>query len=321
MIRGIAVVVAFVVWTVTSAFAQNYPTKPIRMIVPFPAGGGADLWARVIGQKLSEAWGQNVVVDNRAGASGIIGTELVSKAAPDGDTLLLGTTGTHATNPVVFRKLPYDPIRDFAPITNFVDTPFMLVVHPSVVVKSLQELIGFAKARPGQLTYASFGNGSSAHLAGELFRSMARIDILHIPYKGGAPAVSDLVGGQVSMMFNSLPAVVPQVKAGRLRGIAIASPQRANAAADVPTFAEAGLPGVEAGSWYGVFAPARTPEAVVVKLHSGIAAVLKLPDVQQRLTAEGAVAIGNSPEQFAAQIKGDIAKWGKVVQESGLQTE
>ena len=321
MIRSIAVVAAFIMGSVTGAFAQTSPAKPLRIIVPFPAGGGADLWARVIGQKLGEAWGQNVIVDNRAGASGIIGTELVSKAAPDGDTLLLGTTGTHATNPVVFRKLPYDPLRDFAPITNFVDTPFMLVVHPSVVVKSLQELIGFAKARPGQLTYASFGNGSSAHLAGELFRSMARIDILHIPYKGGAPAVSDLVGGQVSMMFNSLPAVVPQVKAGRLRGIAIASPQRANAAADVPTFAEAGLPGVEAGSWYGVFAPARTPEAVVVKLHSGIAAVLKLPDVQQRLTAEGAVAIGNSPEQFAAQIKGDIAKWGKVVQESGLQTE
>ena len=321
MIRGIAVVAAFMVWPVTSAFAQTYPTKPIRIIVPFPAGGGADLWARVIGQKLGEAWGQNVIVDNRAGASGMIGTELVGKAAPDGDTLLLGTTGTHATNPVVFRKLSYDPVKDFVPITNFVDTPFMLVVHPSVVVKSLQELIGFAKARPGQLTYASFGNGSSAHLAGELFKSMARIDVLHVPYKGGAPAVSDLIGGQVSMMFNSLPAVVPQVKAGRLRGIAIASLQRANAAAEVPTFAEAGLPGVEAGSWYGVFAPARTPAAVVAKLHSGIAAVLKLPDVQQRLTAEGAVAIGNSPEQFAAQIKGDIAKWGKVVQESGLQTE
>lgn len=321
MIRSIAVIAAFMMCPVTSAFAQAYPTKPIRIIVPFPAGGGADLWARIIGQKLGEAWGQNVIVDNRAGASGIIGTELVSKAAPDGDTLLLGTTGTHATNPVVFRKLPYDPLRDFAPITNFVDTPFMLVVHPSIAVKSLQDLIGFAKARPGQLTFASFGNGSSAHLAGELFKSMAKIDLLHVPYKGGPPAVSDLVGGQVSMMFNSLPAVVPQVKAGRLRGIAIASPQRANSSVEVPTFAEAGLPGVEAGSWYGVFAPARTPEAVVAKLHSGIAAVLKLPDVQQRLTAEGAVAIGNSPEQFAAQIKGDIAKWGKVVQESGLQTE
>ena len=321
MIKGLMVVVAFMIWPASGAFAQAFPSKPMRIIVPFPAGGGADLWARIIGQKLVEAWGQNVIVDNRAGASGIIGTELVSKAPPDGETLLLGTTGTHATNPVVFKKLPYDPIKDFAPVTNFVDTPFMLVVHPSIAVKSLQDLIGFAKARPGQLTFASFGNGSSAHLAGELFKSMAKIDLLHVPYKGGPPAVSDLVGGQVSMMFNSLPAVVPQVKAGRLRGIAIASSQRANAAADVPTFAEGGLPGVEAGSWYGVFAPARTPEAVVAKLHSGIAAVLKLPDVQQRLIAEGAVAIGNSPDQFAAQIKGDIAKWGKVVQESGLKTE
>ena len=321
MIKSIALVAACIVWSVTGAFAQTFPARSMRIVVPFPAGGGADLWARIIGQKLGEAWGQNVIVDNRAGASGIIGTELVSKAAPDGDTLLLGTTGTHAPNPVVFKKLSYDPLRDFAPITNFVDTPFMLVVHPSIAVKSLQALIGFAKARPGQLTYASFGNGSSAHLAGELFKSLAKIDLLHVPYKGGPPAVSDLVGGQVSMMFNSLPAVVPQVKAGRLRGIAIASPHRANAAADIPTFAEAGLPGVEAGSWYGVFAPARTPAVVVAKLHSGIAALLKLPDVQQRLTAEGAVAIGNSPEQFAAQIKGDIAKWGKVVQESGLQIE
>ena len=321
MIRSIAVVAAFMMLPGTSALAQTYPTKPMRIIVPFPAGGGADLWARVIGQKLSEAWGQNVIVDNRAGASGIIGTELAGKALPDGYTLLLGTTGTHATNPVMFKKLPYDSTKDFAPVTNFVDTPFMLVVHPSVPVKSLQELISIAKARPGQLTYASFGSGSSAHLAGELFKSMARIDILHIPYKGGPPAVSDLIGGQVSMMFNSMPAVVSLVKAGRLRGIAVAALQRVNAAPDVPTFAEAGSPGVEAGSWYGVFAPARTPAAVVAKLHSGIVAVLKLPDVQQRLVGEGAVAIGNTPEQFAAQIRGDIAKWGKVARESGRQIE
>ena len=235
--------------------------------------------------------------------------------------MLIGSVTTLATGPLLAKNVGYDPLKDFAPVTNFVDTPFMLVLHPSIAVKSLQDLIGFAKARPGQLTFASFGNGSSAHLAGELFKSMARIDVLHVPYKGGPPAVSDLVGGQVSMMFNSLPAVVPQVKAGRLRGIAIASPQRANAAADIPTFAEAGLPGVEAGSWYGVFAPARTPEAVVARLHSAIAAVLKLPDVQQRLTTEGAVAIGNTPEQFTAQIKDDIAKWGKVVRESGLQTD
>ncbi len=321
MIRSVAVVAAFIMGSVTGSFAQTFSAKPMRIIVPFPAGGGADLWARVIAQKLGEAWGQNVIVDNRAGASGIIGTELASKAMPDGDTLLLGTTGTHATNPVVFRKLPYDPIKDFAPITNFVDTPFMLVVHSSVPAKSVKELIALAKARPGQLTYASFGNGSSAHLAGELFKSMAKIDAVHVPYKGGAPAMIDLLGGHVSMMFNSLPAVVPQVKAGRLRGLAVASLQRANAAPDIPTFAEAGLPGVEAGSWYGVFAPAGTPSGVIAKLHSEIVNMLKLPDVQQRLILEGADPIGNSPAEFAAQVRGDLAKWGKVARESGIRAE
>lgn len=321
MIKNILTVVALAIWPVSSGVAQSFPTKPIRFIVPFPAGGGADLWARVIGQKLTETWGQNVIVDNRSGASGIIGTELVSKAAPDGYTLLMGTTGTHATNPVVFSKLPYDSIQDFAPISNFVDTPFMLVVHPSVPVKSLRDLIGFAKARRGQLNYASFGNGSSAHLAGELFKSVAKLDILHVPYRGGPPAMIDLVGGQVSMMFNSLPAVIPQVKSGRLRGIAVASAARAKGIPGIPTFAEAGLPGFEAGSWYGVFAPAGTPSAVIAKLHSEIVNMLKVPDVQQRLASEGADPVGNSPAEFAAQVKGDLAKWGKVARESGIRAE
>jgi tripartite-type tricarboxylate transporter receptor subunit TctC len=321
MIRSIAVVAAFMMWPVSSGVAQSFPTKPIRFIVPFPAGGGADLWARVIGQKLTDAWGQNVIVDNRGGASGIIGTELASKAAPDGYTLLMGTTGTHATNPVVFSKLPYDPVKGFAPVSNFVDTPFMLVVHPSVLVKSVRELIGFAKARPGQVTYASFGNGSSAHLAGELFKSLAKINIVHVPYRGGAPAMNDLVGGQVSMMFNSLPAVILLVKARRLRGIAVASAKRVKAAPDIPTFAEGGLPGMEAGSWYGVFAPAGTPRAVIAELYSEIVHILKLPDVQQRLVTEGADPIGNTPEQFTAQLEDDIAKWGKVARESGIHAD
>ncbi len=323
MIKGISVVVSIiianVIWPVSSGVAQSFPAKPIRLIVPFPAGGGADLWARLIGQKLMEAWGQNVIVDNRGGASGIIGTELASKAAPDGYTLLIGTTGTHATNPVVFNKLPYDPVKGFAPVSNFVDTPFMLVAHPSVPVKSVKELIALAKAHPGLFTYASFGNGSSAHLAGELFKSVAGINIRHVPYRGGAPAMNDLVGGQVSMMFNSLPAVIPLVKAGRLRGIAVASASRVKVAPDIPTFAEEGLPGMEAGSWYGVFAPAGTPKAVIVGLYSEIVHILKLPDIQLRLIAEGADPIGNTPEQFTAQIEGEIAKWGKVVQESGIQ--
>lgn len=322
MIRSILVIVALVsMWPVSSGMAQSFPTKPIRFIVPFPAGGGADLWARVIGQKLTEAWGQNVIVDNRSGASGIIGTELASKAVPDGYTLLMGTTGTHATNPVVFSKLPYHPIKDFAPVSNFVDTPFMLIAHPSVPAKSLRDLIGLAKARPGQLNYASFGNGSSAHLAGELFRSAAKLDIVHVPYKGGAPAMIDLLGGQVSMMFNSLPAVIPHVKSGRLRGIAVASATRAKGMSDIPTFAEAGLPGFEAGSWYGVFAPAGTPSAVIAKLHSEIVNMLKYPDVQQRLVSEGADPIGNAPEQFAAQVERDITKWGRVARESGIRAE
>jgi len=321
MIRGISIAVALVICPVGNGLGQSFPTKPIRIIVPFPAGGGADLWARVIGQKLTEVWAQNVIIDNRAGASGIIGTELASKAVPDGYTLLLGTTGTHATNPVVFSKLPYDSLKDFVPISNFVDTPFMLVVHPSVPVKSLSQLIGLAKARPGQATYASFGNGSSAHLAGELFKSMAKLDILHVSYRGGPPAMIDLLGGQVSMMFNSLPAVIPHVKSGRLRGIAVASAGRAKGIPGIPTFAEAGLPGFEAGSWYGVFAPAGTPGAVIVKLHSEIVNMLKYPDVQQRLVLEGADPIGNSPVEFAAQVKGDLAKWGKVARESGIRAE
>ena len=303
------------------ASAQQYPDRPLRIIVPFPAGGGADLWARLIAQKIGDAWGQNVVVDNRAGASGIIGTELAAKAAGDGHTLLLGTTGTHATNPVVFRKLPYDAIRDFAPITNFVDTPFMLVVHPTVAAHSVAELVSLAQSKPKQLTYASFGNGSSSHLVAELFKSTARVDVVHVPYKGGPPAMTDLLGGHVMMMFNSLPAVLPQLKAGRLRGLAVASARRVRSAPDLPTFAEAGVPGVEGGSWYGLFAPARTPAPIVGKLHHEIAGLLKLPEIEKRLAVEGADPIGNSPQQFAAQVKADLVKWGKVARDAGIQPE
>lgn len=321
MIRSIALAVACICCPVTGALAQSFPTKPIRIIVPFPAGGGADLWARLIAKKLTEKWGQNVIVDNRAGASGIIGTELASKAHPDGYTLLMGTTGTHATNPVVFTKLPYDAVKDFAPVSNFVDTPFMLVIHPSVPAKTTKDLLALAKARPEQLTYASFGNGSSAHLAGELFKAIAKIKIVHVPYRGGAPATNDLLGGQVLTMFNSLPAILPHVKSGRLRGIAVAATQRAKDAPDIPTFAEEGLPGVEAGSWYGVFAPAGTPDAVIIKINSELVRMLGSPDIQHRLLAESADPVGNSPEQFAAEVRRDIVKWRKVAQESGISAQ
>lgn len=305
----------------SAVLAQGFPAKPIRFVVPFPAGGGADLWARLIAQKLTQAWGQNLIIDNRSGASGIIGTETAAKAAPDGYTLLMGTTGTHTTNPVVFGKLPYDPLKDFAPISNFVDTPFMLVVHPSVPATSVKALVVLAKGRPGQATYASFGNGSSAHLAGELFKSTAGVNIIHVPYRGGPPAMSDLIGGQVSMMFNSLPAIIPQVKAQRLRALAIASSARSKGLPDVPTFAEEGLPAVEAGSWYGVFAPAGTPAAVIGKLNAELVRMLQSTEIQQRLLAEGADPIGNTPEQFAAQVERDIAKWAKVVSTSGIRAE
>ena len=319
-VRAVAVSVCLA-WWISDAWAQPYPARPIRIIVPFPAGGGADLWARLIAQQLGATWGQNIVVDNRAGASGIIGTEIAARAAPDGYTLLLGTTGTHATNPTVFKKLPYDPVRDFAPITNFVDTPFMLVSHPSVPAASVAELVRLARAKPREFSYASFGNGSSAHLVGELFKSIAKIDLTHVPYKGGPPAMTDLLGGHVAVMFNSLPAVVPLIKVGRLRGLAIASTRRARSAPDIPTFAEVGLPGVEGGSWYGLFAAARTPTAIISMLHSEIAGLLRLPEIEKRLIDEGAEPVGNSPERFTAQVKADIVKWRGVARDAGIQPE
>ena len=275
----------------------------------------------MIAQQLGANWGQNFVIDNRAGASGIIGTELAAKAVPDGYTLLLGTTGTHTTNPAVFKKLPSDPLGSFAPVTNLVDTPFMLVAHLSMLATSVSELVQLARSKPRDFSYASFGNGSSAHLVGELFKIIAKIDLTHIPYKGGPSAMTDLLGGHVTMMFNSLPAVVPLIKAGRLRGFAIASTRRARSAPDIPTFAEAGFARVEGGSWYGLFAPAGTSAPIIKKLHSEVAGLLKLPEIEKRLIIEGADAIGNSPEQFAAQVKADIVKWRGVARDAGIQSE
>ncbi len=317
-VYSLAVAAVFTVF-VQSPLAQTYPAKSIRVIVPFPAGGNADVFARALAQKMADAWSQGVVVDNRAGAAGIIGTQLVAKAPADGYTLLMGTTGTHTTNPAVYEKLPYDPVKDFAPVSNFADSPFLLVVHPSIPAQNLKQLIALAKARPGQLHYASFGTGSSAHLAGEMLRTAAGINIVHVPYKGGPPALADVVGGHVALMFNALPAVIPQVKAGKLRAIAIAAQKRAPSAPDMPTFAEGGIPDFEAGSWYGVLAPAGTPRDVIAKLHGEIVRVLALPDVKQRLAAEGAVGIGNTPEQFADQIRKDMARWAKVAKAANVK--
>jgi len=303
---------------VVTTQAQPYPAKPIRIVVPFPAGGNADIFARAYAQKLGDAWKQTPIVDNRAGAAGIIGSQFVARSPADGYTLLFGTTGTHTTNPAVYAKLPYDPVKDFAPVSNFADSPFLLVVHPSVPANTLQGLVALAKSRPGQLDYASFGAGSSAHLAGEMLRTMAGINIVHVAYKGGPPAVTDLVGGHVSLMFNSLPAVLPLVKAERLRALAVASARRAPTLPELPTFTEAGLSGFEAGSWYGVLAPAGTPREAITKLHAETVRMLALPDIKQKLATEGAEAIGNTPEEFAAQIQRDMARWAKVARDAKI---
>lgn len=303
------------------AIAQTYPGKPIRIIVPFPAGGNADILARILGQKMAESLGQQIIVDNRAGAAGIIGAQAAAKSPPDGYTLFMGTTGTQTTNPAVYAKLPYDPLRDFAPVSNFAGSPYVLVVHPSLPVRNLRELIALARARPGALHYASFGAGSSAHLTGVLLQTAAKIDIVHVAYKGGPPALADLVGGHVEMMFNLLPGILPHVKAAKLRAIAVAAEKRAAAVPGVPTFAESGMPDFYSDSWYGIFVPAGTPKDVVAKLNAEILRVLALPEVRQRLAAEGAEPMGGSPEQFAEQIRRDLARWTRVAKEANIKIE
>jgi tripartite-type tricarboxylate transporter receptor subunit TctC len=303
------------------AFAADYPIKPIRIVVPFSAGGTSDFLARAIAAKLDGALGQTVIIDNKPGAGGNIGSDAVAKADPDGYTLLLGTVGTHAINSSLYKKMPYDAMKDFAPVTLVAEVPNMLVVHPSVPAKSVQELLALAKAKPGSLTFASSGNGSSIHLSGELFKSLAGVDMLHIPYKGSSPAVSDLLGGQVNMMFDNMPSSLPHVKAGKLRALAVTSAKRSPAMPDLPTLAETGITGYDAAAWFGVLAPAGTPPDVIKKLNTEIVKVLNMPEVAARLSVQGAVPTTNTPEQFAAYIKSETAKWAKVVKASGAQID
>ena len=305
----------------TGAWGQAYPAKPIRLVVPFPAGGTTDILARAVGQKLTEAWGQPVVVDNRPGAGGNIGAELVAKAASDGYTLLMGTVGTHAINASLYAKMPYDHIKDFAPVILVAGVPNVLVVNPAVPVNSVQELIAYAKANPGRLNFASSGSGTSIHLSGELFKVMAGVQMTHIPYKGSAPALQDLIGGQVQLMFDNLPSALPQIKGGKLRALAVTSATRAAALPDVPTVAEAGLPGFEASSWFGVLAPAGTPVAIIARLNAEIANWLASPEAREKLASQGANAAGGSPEDFAKHIAAETAKWQKVVKESGAKVD
>ena len=304
-----------------AASAQNYPGKPIRFIVPFPPGGPADILSRTIGQYLGESWGQQVVIDNRAGAGGNIGSEIVAKAPPDGYTILMGFVGTHAINSSLYRELPFDAIRDFEPVGLVAMVTIVLVVHPSVPVKSVRELIALAKARPEQLNFGSPGNGTPQHLAGELFNTMAKVRMGHVPYKGAVPALNDLLGGRLSMIFSSMPPALPHVKAGKLRALGVTSAARSPAAPDVPTIAQSGLPGYEVVNWYGVLAPAKTAREIVGKLNAEITRIMGLPDVKERLAAQGAEVYTSTPEQFAIHIRSETEKWAQVVKFSGARLD
>ncbi len=303
------------------AFAQSYPNHAIRLVVPFPAGGTTDILARAAAQKLTETLGQSVVVDNRPGAGGNIGAELVAKAAPDGYTLLMGTVGTHAINPSLYTKMPYDHIKDFVPVVLVAGVPNVLVVNPSLPINSVADLIKLAKAKPGTINFASSGSGTSIHLSGELFKTMAGVDMTHVPYKGSAPALQDLMGGQVQIMFDNLPSSLALIKAGKLRAIAVTSLKRAPALPDVPTIAESGLPGFEASSWFGILAPAGTPAPIVAKINAEVNKWLQSPDAKEQLLAQGAEAAGGSPEQFVAHIRAETDKWAKVVKASGAKVD
>ena len=304
-----------------AAATDAYPNRPIHFIVPFPPGGPADLLARTVGQQLSASWGQPVVVENRAGAGGNLGMQSGAKSAPDGYTLILAPTGNLTINPSLYRDLPYNPALDFAPVTQLASVANVLVVNPSVPANSVKELIALAKAKPGQLNFVSPGNGSGAHLAGELLKTMAGIDMQHIPYNGMAPAMNSVLGGQAQVFFAGLPNALPQIKAGKVRALAVASPTRVAALPDVPTMAESGLPGFAAVSWYGVVVPAGTPKEIIEKLYVEISKILQTPAVKQTLEAEGAEAIGNTPEQFAAAIKVETEVWAKVVKASGARVD
>jgi tripartite-type tricarboxylate transporter receptor subunit TctC len=303
------------------AIGQQYPSKPIRFIVPFAPGGGTDLLGRTLAQKLNEAWGQPVVVDNRAGGGGNIGTDIVAKSPPDGYTLLMGYVGNLAINPYLFKTLPYDSMKDFAPVTLAATAPNVFVAHPAVAAKTVKEVIALAKAKPGALNYASAGNGTVGHMVAELFKTVTQVNIVHIPYKGNGQAIAEILGGNVQLMFSAPATVIHHIKSGKLRGLAVASAKRVNGLEDVPTFAEAGYPAVEATAWYGVLAPANTPRPIVTRLHGELARILQLTEVRERLATAGYDAVSCTPEEFARLIRSDLAKWEKVVKASGARVD
>jgi len=318
-IAGVALTVACIA-VVSPTNAQDFPNKPIRIIAPAVPGGGIDIQSRMIAQKLAEAFGRPVLVDNRGGGGGVIGTDIVAKAPADGYTLAMAST-SHVSNPALIKKMPYDTIRDFASVTLFSYVPLVLVVHPSLPVKNVRELIALAKARPGKLNYASGGNGFGAHLAGELFKYTTGTDITHIPYKGNSPGLTDTLAGQTAMMFDTIITCLPYVKADKLKGLAVTSVKRSSLAGEIPTMAESGLPGFEISAWYGIIAPAGTPKEVIARLNSEIVRILRAPDLKERFTSQGAEVVASTPEELDTYIRTNIVKWQKVLAAAGIHAD
>lgn len=324
MLRVLLIAVTALFGAMPSASAQTapaYPARPIRVVVPFPPGGPTDVVARLIGHKMTERWGQQVVIDNRAGAGGTIGAELVARAAPDGYVLVMGSTANMAVNVTLYPKLSYDPVRDFAPVNLAAVTPNLFVVHPGFPSHSIAEFIALAKAKPGTINYATGGTGTPSHLAAELFSTMAGIKMNHVPYKGSIPALTDIMGGQVTLMFDSMASALPFVKSGKLRALAQTGAKRVAALPDLATVGESGLPGYEVAGWFGLFAPANTPREIVVKLSAEITAILALADVKERYVALGAEPGPGNPDEFAAFLRSEIARWAKVIRESGARPD
>jgi len=304
-----------------SAQAQTYPAKPVRIVVPVATGGIADYYSRVIARHVAEAWGQPVVVENRPGGGGNIGADLVAKSAPDGYNLVMGFLGSHAVNQFLFAKMPYDTVKDFAPVAMVIEAEGLLAVHPTVQVQTVADLLAMARAHPGKLSYASGGVGTASHLAGELFKSMTGVNMVHIPYKGNAPAIADLLGGQTHLTFATLPTIIPHVRAGKVRGIAVIGSTRSAAAPSLPTVAEAGVPGFSVNNWIGLFARAGTPAEIVRRWNAEVNRIMQLPEVTRRMEVEGERYTSNTPEQFAQFLRVETAKWEKVVKDAGLKAE
>jgi len=301
--------------------AASYPARPIRIVVPYAPGGTTDILSRLLGAHMSQAWGNQVVVDNRSGGGAIIGSEILAKATPDGHTLFITPSGSHTANPSLYRKLPYDTVRDFAPISLIAWVTNMIVTHPSSPINSLQDLIAMAKVQPGKLTYASSGNGTVAHLSAEMLKSIAKIDIVHVPYKGGGPALAAIAANETTVMFAALPSATPFVQAKRIKPLAVTSPQRAGALPDVPTVKEAGVPGIAVREWYGIFAPGGTPPAIVAKVHEQVARIIRTPEVARRMNELGAEPVGSSPKALGDQVAADVKMWAPIVKSAGARAD